>query len=79
VNKILEAFRRGEKDVAEFWIRRDDRLIHIRYFAVRGRGGEYLGALEVTQDVTEIKKMEGERRLLDWESQPGRRSDAAGI
>jgi hypothetical protein len=66
VNKILESFRRGGKDVAEFWIQMNGRLIHIRYFPVRDKNGKYLGTMEVTQDVTEIKKLEGEKRLLDW-------------
>ncbi|MGB9683581.1 MAG: DUF438 domain-containing protein [Candidatus Bathyarchaeales archaeon] len=67
VNRILEAFKKGEKDVAEFWIQVGDRLIHIRYFAVRDKNGKYLGTMEVTQDITDIKKIEGEKRLLDWE------------
>jgi hypothetical protein len=67
VNKILEAFKAGKKDVAEFWIQKDNRLIHIRYFAVRDKDGKYLGTMEVTQDLTDIKKIEGEKRLLDWE------------
>ncbi|MEM2111259.1 MAG: DUF438 domain-containing protein, partial [Candidatus Bathyarchaeia archaeon] len=62
VNKILEEFKKGTKDVAEFWIRKNDHLIHIRYFPVRDRDGEYLGTMEVTQDVTSIKKLEGEKR-----------------
>jgi len=66
VNRILDAFRTGKKDVAEFGIQKGNRLIHIRYFAVRDRDGAYLGTMEVTQDLTEIKKIEGERRLLDW-------------
>ena len=66
VNKILEAFKNGKKDVAEFWIQKDGRVIHIRYFAVRDKNGKYLGTLEVTQDITDIKKIEGEKRLLDW-------------
>jgi PAS domain S-box-containing protein len=66
VNRILEAFRKGEKDVAEFWIQMNNRLIHIRYFAVRDKNGKYLGTMEVTQDLTDIKKIEGEKRLLDW-------------
>jgi len=64
VNQILEDFKGGKKDVAEFWINLEGKLIHIRYFAVRKKNGEYLGCLEVTQDITEIKKMEGEKRLL---------------
>jgi PAS domain S-box-containing protein len=66
VNKILDAFRSGKRDVAEFWIQKDGRVIHIRYFAVRDKNGEYLGTIEVTQDITDIKKIEGEKRLLDW-------------
>ncbi|MEM3041218.1 MAG: PAS domain-containing protein, partial [Nitrososphaerota archaeon] len=66
VNRILDAFKAGKQDVAEFWIQQDNRLIHIRYFAVRDKDGRYLGTMEVTQDITDIKKIEGERRLLDW-------------
>jgi hypothetical protein len=66
VNKIVESFKTGKKDVAEFWINLNNRLIHIRYFAVRDKNGKYLGTLEVSQDVTDIKKIEGEKRLLDW-------------
>lgn len=66
VNKIIEAFRTSKKDVAEFWIKLGGRLIHIRYFAVRDKNGKYLGTMEVTQDITDIKNIEGEKRLLDW-------------
>jgi len=66
VNRILEAFKKGEKDVAEFWIQKDNSLIYIRYFAVRNKDGNYLGTMEVTQDLTDLKKIEGEKRLLDW-------------
>ena len=67
VNKILDSFKEGKKDVAEFWIEKEGSLIHIRYFPVKDKDGKYLGTIEVTQDVTEIKKLEGEKRLLDWE------------
>ena len=68
VNQILESFKTGKKDVAEFWIPMDNgaKLIHIRYFAVRDKDRNYLGTMEVTQDITGIKKIEGEKRLLDW-------------
>ena len=66
VNQILEAFKNGRRDVAEFWMKLEGRLIYIRYFPVRDRNGDYLGCLEVTQDITNIKKIEDERRLLDW-------------
>jgi PAS domain S-box-containing protein len=67
VNRILESFKKGERDVAEFWIQRSNRLIHIRYFAVRDKSGKYLGTMEVVQDITDLKKIGGEKRLLDWE------------
>lgn len=70
VFKILEDFRAGSRDTAEFWIQtkgEDSRFIHIRYYAVRDPQGRFLGTLEVTQDVTDIRKLQGERRLLDEE------------
>jgi DUF438 domain-containing protein len=67
VNKIVESFKKGEKDSAEFWITMNNRLIHIRYFAVRDENRKYLGTMEVTQDLTDIKKIEGEKRLLNWQ------------
>lgn len=67
VLQILEAFKNGKKDVAEFWINLKGRQIYIRYFAVRDKDGNYLGTLEVSQDITDIKKIEGEKRLLDWQ------------
>jgi len=66
VNKILDSFKSGKKDSAEFWIPKDNRLILIRYFAVRDKDRKYLGTMEVTQDITDLKKIEGEKRLLDW-------------
>ncbi|MBC7252192.1 MAG: DUF438 domain-containing protein [Anaerolineae bacterium] len=65
VQRILDDFREGRRDVAEFWIQMQGKFIHIRYFAVRDDKGEYQGTLEVSQDVTHIRALEGERRLLD--------------
>jgi DUF438 domain-containing protein len=67
VEAILAAFRAGERDVAEFWIQVRGRFIHIRYFAVRDAEKKYRGCLEVSQDVTQIRALEGERRLLSWD------------
>jgi PAS domain S-box-containing protein len=67
VNKIIESFKKGKKDCAEFWITVNERLVHIRYFAVRDKNGKYLGTMEVAQDLTDIKKIEGQKTLLDWE------------
>ena len=67
VNRIVESFKKGEKDRADFWINFKGRFILIQYFAVRNNKGEYKGVIEVSQDITEIKSLEGEKRLLDWE------------
>jgi PAS domain S-box-containing protein len=66
VNQILSDFKSGKRDSAEFWIDLKGRKVYIRYFAVRDKTGRYLGTLEVTQDITEIKKIEGEKRLLEY-------------
>lgn len=65
VDRLLDEMKDNRRDVAEFWIDLKGRTIYIRYFAVRDSDGEYLGCLEVTQDITEIKNIEGEKRLLD--------------
>jgi len=64
VMKIIENFKNKTLDKAEFCLELGDRLIFIRYFPVRNKAGEYLGVLEVTQDITDIRKIEGEKRLL---------------
>jgi DUF438 domain-containing protein len=67
VQKILDEFRAGKKDTADFWIQMRGKFLLIRYFAVRDAEGKYRGCLEVSQDVTAIRKLEGQKRLLDWE------------
>lgn len=64
VEKILDDFKSGRKNHEDFWIRMGPRFIHIRYFAVRGEDGDYLGTLEVTQDIAPIQALVGEKRLL---------------
>jgi hypothetical protein len=64
VNQILSDFKSGRRDVADFWIEFKGRFIYIRYFPVRNTAGEYLGCLEVTQDITDVKSLEGEKRLV---------------
>jgi uncharacterized protein len=66
VNQLLSDFKAGRRDSAEFWIDVKGRKVYIRYFAVRNKAGKYLGTLEATQDITPIKKIEGEKRLLDY-------------
>ncbi len=65
VTQIVESFRDGSRDHADFWIQLQGRFVFIRYFAVRDPAGRYLGTLEVTQDLSEIRSLSGERRLLD--------------
>jgi len=67
VEGILASFRDGSKSAAEFWIQLDGRFIHIRYFAIRDKNAVYRGCLEVSQDVSDIRTLAGERRLLEWE------------
>ena len=66
VDKIIQSFRKGEKDNASFWINIKSKYIMIQYFAVRNESAEYKGVIEVTQEISDIKKIEGEKRLLDW-------------
>jgi len=66
VEKIIADFKSGKHSRAPFWINLHGRFIHIEYFAVRDRNGDYLGTLEVTQDLTNLKKLDGEKRLLSY-------------
>jgi DUF438 domain-containing protein len=66
VEKILKNFREKTKDSAEFWIQMGDKFIYIRYFPVYDRHGRYRGVIEVSQEITKIRALKGERRLLDW-------------
>ncbi|MHA1922496.1 MAG: PAS domain-containing protein, partial [Candidatus Heimdallarchaeota archaeon] len=66
VEDILEQFKTGEKKVAEFWIQLGDAFVFIRYFAMHDASGKYIGTLEVSQEISQIKSLEGERRLVQW-------------
>ncbi|MRR30242.1 DUF438 domain-containing protein [bacterium] len=65
VQKILDDFRSKTRDLAEFWIQMGGKFIHIRYYALRDAAGNYRGTIEVSQDLTHLRQLEGERRLLD--------------
>jgi PAS domain S-box-containing protein len=64
VQQILDEFRAKDREAAEFWINLNDRMIYIRYFPIYDDKDEYIGCLEVSQDITDIQKIEGEKRLL---------------
>ena len=68
VNQIVKDFRAGKQERAQFWINMRGRMIYICYYAVRDAAGRYLGTLEVTQDLTEVRSLTGERRLLSYDS-----------
>ncbi len=63
VQQILDDFKAGTRDVAEFWIQMNGMFIHIRYFALHDEDGHYKGTLEVSQDLTALRALEGEKRL----------------
>ncbi len=67
VEQVVSDLKAGRRDAAEFWIDLKGRKIYIRYFAVRDKAGKYMGVLEVSQDITDLQKITGEKRLLDME------------
>jgi len=67
VNRILDAFRKKEKTSARFWLEMGGRFILIEYRALYDAAGAYIGTLEFSQDLTELRALQGQRRLLDWE------------
>lgn len=69
VEGIVEDFKSGKKDHEDFWIKMGDKFIFIRYFALRDQKGDYLGTLEVTQNIGPIQEIVGEKRLVSLENQ----------
>ncbi len=67
VNQILADFKSGDQDQARFWIQMGLRMVYIVYYALRSEDGSYQGTLEVTQDATGIRELDGERRLLEYD------------
>ncbi len=65
VERIIEDFKAGTRDVAEFWIDMKGLKLYIRYFPVRDEQGEYPGTLGVAQEITRIRELEGQKSLLD--------------
>jgi DUF438 domain-containing protein len=66
VEQILSDFKSGKQSSASFWINMKGRFIYIDYYAVRDQDGQYLGTLEFTQDLTRLRSLEGEQRLLSY-------------
>jgi hypothetical protein len=70
VNQIVKDFKAGTQDRARFWINMGGKLIYICYYAVRDAQGDFMGTLEVTQDLSEVRSIDGERRLLTYDEAP---------
>jgi DUF438 domain-containing protein len=68
VEKILNDFKSGAQDSAKFWINIKGKFVHIAYYAVRNEKKEYLGVVEITQDIAPFKAIEGERRILEYDN-----------
>ena len=66
VDQIIGDFKSGKADSTPFWIQMHGKFIHIEYFALRNEAGEYLGTLEVSQELTEKRSLVGEQRLLSY-------------
>jgi len=69
IEKILEDFKSGKASHAPFWIQMKGKFIHIEYYALRDENGKYMGTLEVSQDLTDLRKLEGEQRILSYTDQ----------
>jgi uncharacterized protein len=67
VDQILNDFKSGEQDQAKFWIKMGEKFVHIAYFAVKDKNGEYIGTVEMSHDIAEYRDLEGERRILNYE------------
>lgn len=69
VEEIIEKFRKGEQDTAEFWINKPGLFIYIYYVAVRDENGKFRGVLEMMQDCTHIRSLNGSKTLLTWDGE----------
>ncbi len=67
VLEIIDAFRKGERDEIDFWLELHGKFIYIYYVAVRDENGVFKGVLEMMQDVTRIRSLEGKRTLVTWD------------
>lgn len=65
VEDILAGFKSGKRNEESFWIQMHGKFLLIRYFAIRDENGRYMGTLEVSQEISDIQNLEGEKRLLD--------------
>lgn len=74
VERILNDFKSGKENKAAFWINMRGKFIYISYYAVRDKENNYMGTLEVTQDLTELRSLQGERRILEYDNKETERN-----
>ena len=67
VNKIVEDFKQNKRESADFWLQMQDKFVYIRYLPVRNDNGEFIGVVEITQDIKDIQQLRGEKRILSEE------------
>lgn len=79
VMRIVEAFKSGKKDQAEFWLEITGKFLHIQYFAVKNERGEFKGILEMMQDATHIRSLEGSSRLLGWDDEAAEEQQSTAV
>ena len=65
VKQLFEQLRSGQKEKEEMWFKKEDKMIHVTYHAVRNAQGEYMGVLEYVQNIAPYVK--------NFESQPLKR------
>lgn len=75
VREIIEKFRSGKEDEVDFWINKNDVFIYIKYIALRDERGRYKGVLEMMQEASYIRNLQGEKRLLKWEKENEEKAD----
>jgi DUF438 domain-containing protein len=66
VERILCDFKNGKQEKAVFWLEMKGIFVYIEYYALRDENNKYLGTLEVVQDITSLREIEGEQRLLSY-------------
>ena len=67
VEGIIADFKAKKKDFEDFWINLKGQTLYIAYYAVRDEHNEYLGVIEVSQNISKFQAISGEKRLRDSE------------
>ncbi len=68
VEEIIDAFKKGKRSEADFWLNLNDKFVFIKFIAIRDSNFNYLGTVEMTMNIAGLKSLEGEKRLLSPEN-----------